>query len=171
MQRLLSHDRGYPPGSWGVPGAGRQRPIRGVKRSKTLTRPERVVAPPPLIQPTTAPGFSEAPVLPKGWGSLFVPTSTPMFTGDRKSWWKTWSSIFSFWAPSFLLTHLGRLRTPMQRQAWREKMMVVMAALMMGCVTAFFTVGVNRVMCPDGQGEGEERALLGQTASEYTIPL
>lgn len=72
----------------------------------------------------------------------------------------------TFWAPSVLLTHLGRMHMPMKRQAWREKMLVVMAALVLGCVTAFFTVGVNRVMCPNGRDGGPEMTLLGRTASK-----
>jgi chitin synthase len=166
MERFLSPQHGYPFVPRGIPGAARQRPTRGLQRSKTLTRPERGVAPPPLIQPTTAPRASDAIPLPRGRGSLFVPNSTPIFTGDRKSWWKTSSSILTFWAPSFFLTHLGRMHTPMKRQAWREKMLVVMAALVLGCVTAFFTVGVNRVMCPNGRDGGPEMTLLGRTASK-----
>ncbi|KAJ9094893.1 hypothetical protein QFC19_007749 [Naganishia cerealis] len=41
--------------------------------------------------------------------------------------------------------------TPLERRAWREKLMVVMAALLLGAVTAFFTIGLNRVLCPGGE--------------------
>ncbi|KAG6378096.1 glycosyltransferase family 2 protein [Boletus reticuloceps] len=80
-----------------------------IRRAKTLTRPERSVAPVPLINPPS----SLAPTA-SGW----VPGTT---VGTGFDPWRVFSRIVTFWAPSFLLTSLGGLTDKNMIQAWREK--------------------------------------------------
>ncbi|KAF5351979.1 hypothetical protein D9756_007387 [Leucocoprinus leucothites] len=88
----------------------RHPPLSGatVRRAKTLTRPERGVAPVPLINP---PAFSASP-------SSSVPDPSS-YHGSLS--WKLFSWVVTFWAPNFLLSSLGGMKDPNVRQAWREK--------------------------------------------------
>lgn len=179
MQRLSSRDLTWAPDpptrgtQWGSPRGAR----RGVlKRSKTLTRPERGVAPPPLIHPTGPEGFLDAAQMsttgePRR-GSLFVNGTTPIFQGAKagKNGWKVGSYAATFWVPDFVLRWIGGMRTAMERQAWREKWTVVMVAVLLGAIMGFFTVGLNRVLCPGGANiEREMTRPLGSGDRESSI--
>ena len=107
-----------------------------VRRAKTLTRPERSVAPVPLINAQTAhtPAGSTTPATPEG---------PPLDA------WRIFSRIVSFWAPDFLLESLGGLRDPQKRQAWREKIALCFIILVLCGTVGFLTVGFQKVLCPD----------------------
>ncbi|KAG1761962.1 hypothetical protein EDD22DRAFT_893702 [Suillus occidentalis] len=67
-------------------------------RAKTLTRPERSVAPVPLINPQS---------------SLAPSASGTIQAGSQRSGfdpWRLFAQIITFWAPSFLLSSLGGLK-------------------------------------------------------------
>ena len=173
MQRLSSNDHAWISNhpariQWGP--TGRTRP-GGLKRSKTLTKPERGVAPPPLIHPTGPEGFSDATHATRGEprrGSLFDRAGTvPMFRATKagRSWWKAGSYAATFWIPGFALRWIGGMRTAMERQAWREKLSVVMVAILLGAIMGFFTVGLNRVLCPGGVNR--EREMTRPLGSGY----
>ncbi|KAJ9113246.1 hypothetical protein QFC22_006085 [Naganishia vaughanmartiniae] len=169
LQRLPSEDGafGYPPPQLvpeGIPGRQRLQARRGdignrpgIKRSKTLTRPDRRGAgPPPLIYPTRPTTFSDAPPPPAHRGSLFIPGAGPMFAStSKRSWWTTTSRMATWFIPDCFLSFLGGMKQPLERRAWREKLMVVMLALLMGGVTGFFTMGLNRVMCPNDESQAQ----------------
>ena len=106
-----------------------------VRRAKTLTRPERSVAPVPLINAQT----SHIPV-----GSTPAPPEGPPLDA-----WRIFSRIVSFWAPDFLLESLGGLRDKQKRQAWREKIALCFIIIVMCGIVGFLTVGFQKVLCPD----------------------
>ena len=105
-----------------------------IRRAKTLTRPERSVAPAPLINPHAAPLTS-----PTG----FHPPSSSGFDA-----WTIFSRIVTFWAPDFVLSSVGGLKDKNVRQAWREKItLCFLIAVLCGSV-GFATVGLQKVLCP-----------------------
>lgn len=110
-------------------------PSGTVRRAKTLTRPERSVAPVPLINPHGA-------HIPPGSGI----TSVPQQGLDA---WRIFSRIVTFWAPSFLLESVVGLKDKEKRQAWREKISLCFIIAVMCAVVGFFTVGLQKVLCPD----------------------
>src|SRR4051812_18418198 len=67
---------------------------QNLKRGKTLTRPERGVAPVPLINPP-------APLLPAPGAQAAAPTD------DGCDVWVIFSRVMTFWAPGALLASLG----------------------------------------------------------------
>lgn len=181
LERLPSEDGafGYPPRQRipeGIPGrqrlqarGGEAGAKPGIKRSKTLTRPERRGAgPPPLIYPTRPTTFSDAPPPPAHRGSLFIPGAGPMFAStSKRSWWKTTSRLATWFIPDCFLSFFGGMKTPLERRAWREKLMMVMLALVMGGVTGFFTMGLNRAMCPNNESQAQAMTKkLGSGDSE-----
>ncbi|KAI0743448.1 glycosyltransferase family 2 protein [Daedaleopsis nitida] len=107
-----------------------------VRRAKTLTRPERSVAPVPLINAQTS-------YVPAG-----SPTSTPS-DGPSLDAWRIFSRVVSFWAPDFLLESLGGLKDKQKRQAWREKIALCFIIIVLCGVVGFLTVGFQKVLCPD----------------------
>lgn len=148
----------------GIPGrdrlqrrAGGTSSKPGIERSKTLTRPDRRGAgPPPPIYPTGPTTFSDAAPPPANRGSLFVPGAVPMFAStSKRSWWKITSRMATWYIPDCFLSCLGGMKTPLERRAWREKLMVVMLALLLGGVTGFFTMGLNKVMCPNDESQAQ----------------
>ena len=108
-----------------------------LRRAKTLTRPERGIAPAPLINP---------PLLSSG-GSL--PSNQPS-KNPADSWdaWRIFSHIVTFWAPPFLLSSIGGLKDKPSRQAWREKVALCFLAIVLGGTVGFATMGLDRVLCP-----------------------
>lgn len=113
-------------------------PSGTLKRGKTLTRPERGVAPAPLLGPP-------APLLPAA-GAL------PIVAAPSESSWDHWvifSRVVTFWAPAFLLSSLGGLKDAATRQAWREKVALCLIALLLCAFVGFATVGLERVLCPE----------------------
>lgn len=125
-----------PPGGLPGPnGAGEMgRSNTRLGRAKTLTRPERHVAPTPLIAPTAVIPLRAAAAK----GSWFKP-------------WTVFSHICTFWAPPFILALCG-IRDKPSRQAWREKVALCTIAILLGGFVGFATVGLNRVLCPNTGG-------------------
>lgn len=105
-----------------------------IKRAKTLTRPERSVAAPPLINPQ---------------GIVPAPTGVVVDSGGFDPW-TFFSRVLTFWAPAVVLKSLG-LKDKVTRQAWREKIALCFLIAVACTVVGFATVGLQKVLCPDTQ--------------------
>ncbi|KIL68940.1 glycosyltransferase family 2 protein [Amanita muscaria Koide BX008] len=103
-----------------------------IRRAKTLTRPERSVAPVPLVGPSTVHSSQSH--------------STSSYDGSLP--WRIFSRIVSFWAPDFLLTSIGGMKDGLVRQAWREKIALCFIISVLCAAVGFATVGFQRVLCP-----------------------
>ncbi|KAF8972952.1 glycosyltransferase family 2 protein [Flammula alnicola] len=119
----------------------RQPPHSGatIRRAKTLTKPERGVAPVPLINPPTL--LASAP------GAGQVAPNKDEYNGSTT--WRIFSRVVSFWAPDFLLSSVGGLKDKAVRQAWREKVALCFIIVVMCCAVGFATVGFQKVLCPE----------------------
>ncbi|GAA5837418.1 hypothetical protein JCM11251_002103 [Rhodosporidiobolus azoricus] len=145
-------------------GAG---PQRALTRSKTLTRPERFVAPAPLINPA---GVGKAG---KQGGTVQtklvdgVPTLT-----TKEPWWDPWSlfvEVTTFWAPRWLLRKFG-MTDPTKQRAWKEKCTLCEIALFLMGVIGFITIGLQRTLCPtDGPRSESAFQRLGSTSGYVGI--
>jgi len=134
----------------------RHGPSGTVRRAKTLTRPERGVAPPPLINPH--PPF-QLPTSPD-------PESSSLFSFDA---WTFFSRVVTFWAPSVLLSSVGGLKDKAVQQAWREKMALCLIIAVLCGGVGFATVGLQRVLCPQQTISTERFVSLGSTAGTLGI--
>ncbi|KAH8828497.1 glycosyltransferase family 2 protein [Flagelloscypha sp. PMI_526] len=140
-------------------------PSRGatMRRAKTLTRPERSVAPVPLINPG-APGAH----------SMAQAGKEDNYNGSQA--WRIFSKVITFWAPDVLLSSLGGLKDEPTRQAWREKMaLCIIIIFLCGC-TGFVTVGFQKVLCPEAStgkqvftGIGVDKNTLSVLGQMYNI--
>ncbi|TFK44588.1 chitin synthase 1 [Crucibulum laeve] len=127
----------------------RQPPASGatIRRAKTLTRPERGVAPVPLINPPAA--LHPSPSSPSA-------PSPDDYNGSTA--WRIFSRVVSFWAPDFLLSSLGGLKDAAVRQAWREKIALCFLIALLCSAVGFATVGFQKVLCPE-DGASDQRFL------------
>ncbi|WFD01529.1 chitin synthase [Malassezia obtusa] len=108
-----------------------QHPTR-LGRSNTLSRPERGHPVPPLLNPDGAPG------------DPFADTSS---RNPLRNWWKYTAMAVTFWAPPALLSACG-MHSSVVRQAWREKIGLVLIASILSGIIAYITVGLQRTLCP-----------------------
>lgn len=115
-------------GTIGNAPAGMQ---RGLTRGKTLTRPDRFVAPAPLINPHGAKGASY---------SAADSTEDPGW-----DWWGWAVAIITFWGPKWLLNACGLPEA--KHRAWKEKCALCTIALFMMGVVGFLTIGKLSVVC------------------------
>lgn len=121
-----------------------------IARSKTLTRPDRAVAQPPLINPQ---------------GADFSTASTSR--GEKWSPWRVTSRIVTFWAPGTLLSSMGGLKDASSQQAWREKVTLCFIALLLGGFIGFVTMGLNAALCPSDDANSSSRFVrIGQGGGE-----
>lgn len=149
-----------------APTQSRQPRTGTLHRGKTLTRPERGVAPVPLINPSAIPTSSSLPS-----------HTRPAQVASGWSPWSIFSYIVTFWAPSFLLSTIAGLRDRPTRQAWREKIALCFIAILLGGVVGFFTVGLNRALCPNSSGTspghfvdiGSDPTMLGIQGMVFNI--
>ncbi|KAF5370675.1 hypothetical protein D9758_002066 [Tetrapyrgos nigripes] len=123
-----------------------------IRRAKTLTRPERGVAPVPLITPHTT-----------------SVQGSPDSSYNGSSAWRIFSRVVTFWAPSFLLSSLGGLKDKATRQAWREKIALCFIIIIMCGVIGFATVGTQSVLCPSDQRSNDEFVRVGSTPGTLGI--
>ncbi|KAK4631097.1 Chitin synthase 6 [Fulvia fulva] len=69
-------------------------------------------------------------------------------TAGRRAWVAlVWA--LTFWIPSPLLTHVGRMKRPDVRQAWREKFALVFLILLMNAIVVFYIIGFGKILCPN----------------------
>ena len=103
---------------------------QGLRRGKTLNRPERFQA------------------------------AAPLLTGKKESttWdpWVLFSRIVTFWAPGPLLSSVGGLRDKASQQAWREKIALCSIAIILSGIVCFMTVGFTPVTCPASKVKSDE---------------
>jgi chitin synthase len=190
MQRLPSHD----PYNGPQPNQ-RQRPYETrpvgdtlrkqsgslLRRGKTLTRPERAVAPVPLINPRlSTPGLSNSPTPGGALGSrggssggnvLIGGTSTVGGSADGHSpginWWKVSSTAVTWWIPNFALVSLLKLNSDATRQAWKEKVTFCWLAVILGAGVGFVTMGLQSTLCPASAANSNKNlSRIGKTSSK-----
>ena len=116
-------------------------PTRALTRGKTLTRPDRFVAPAPLINPNAAG---------KNGGKTKLVNGVPTLIARKPWWdpWKFWVYGSTCWAPAWILRSCSGLETRQKQRAWKEKVALCTIAVLMGGLIAFLTIGLTRVLCP-----------------------
>ncbi|KAJ7129832.1 glycosyltransferase family 2 protein [Mycena crocata] len=123
-----------------------------VRRAKTLTRPERGVAPVPLINPPAEVSGNHA---------------QPEYTGSNA--WRIFTLVVTFWAPNILLSNLGGMKDKAIRQAWREKMALVQIIAVLCAIIAFITVGFQKVLCTNADATSSEFLRVGDRPGTLAV--
>ncbi|RDB24874.1 Chitin synthase 1 [Hypsizygus marmoreus] len=138
----------------------RQPPHSGatIRRAKTLTRPERGVAPVPLINPGTH--------HPVPQGTSPQPKSDD-YNGSNA--WRYFSIVVTFWAPGFLLRSIGGMKDKAVQQAWREKIALCFIILILCAGVGFATVGFQKVLCPENASSDSRFLHVGSVSGTLGI--
>ncbi|OTB03288.1 glycosyltransferase family 2 protein [Hypoxylon sp. CI-4A] len=63
--------------------------------------------------------------------------------------WVGFVWVLTFWIPSAALTHIGRMKRPDVRQAWREKFVLVLIIFFMNAFIVFWIIVLGRLICPN----------------------
>ncbi|KAM6506948.1 hypothetical protein FALCPG4_018760 [Fusarium falciforme] len=63
--------------------------------------------------------------------------------------WVSFVWALTFWIPSPLLTHLGRMTRPDVRQAWREKLVLFSIIIFLNALILFWMIGLGKLLCPN----------------------
>ncbi|KAJ2450143.1 hypothetical protein EV183_004493 [Coemansia sp. RSA 2336] len=74
----------------------------------------------------------------------------PMIKKEKRKLtpWVIYSRIVSFWAPSILLTKLGKMPDPNMQQAWREKIALVSLIVLVCAIVVYLTIFLAMTFCP-----------------------
>ncbi|KAF2964101.1 hypothetical protein GQX73_g9483 [Xylaria multiplex] len=73
---------------------------------------------------------------------------TEEVTFGRRAWVGfVWA--MTFWIPSFLLHHVGRMKRPDVRMAWREKLVLVWIIFVLNAIIVFVIIFLGRLICPN----------------------
>ncbi|KAK0658415.1 Chitin synthase 6 [Lasiodiplodia hormozganensis] len=80
-------------------------------------------------------------------GDNKVVTEQPISTSRRL--WVGFCWAMTWWIPSFLLAHVGRMKRPDVRQAWREKFVLVLLILFLNALVVFYIIEFGRLLCPN----------------------
>ncbi|KAI5359037.1 Putative cytochrome b5-like heme/steroid binding domain, myosin head, motor domain, chitin synthase [Septoria linicola] len=69
-------------------------------------------------------------------------------TKGRKLWVAmVWA--LTWWIPSFLLSSIGRMKRKDIRQAWREKVALVMLIALINATVVFYIIAFGKLLCPN----------------------
>jgi chitin synthase len=163
-----------------------------LRRGKTLTRPERAVAPVPLINPrlsnagllnSSSSGCGIGGQLGSRGGSsggnvsLGGVSTVGGGTGNDQgrggiNWWRVSSTIFTWYIPNVFLRRVMKLDSTATRQAWREKVTFCWIAVLLGALVGYITMGLQRTLCPEEAANSSKRlSRVGSTDSESEVPV
>ncbi|KAL4953711.1 chitin synthase-domain-containing protein [Aspergillus filifer] len=73
--------------------------------------------------------------------------------------WLGFVWALTFWIPSFMLRYLGRMKRPDVRQAWREKVVLVLLILLFNGIVCFYIIAFGDLLCPDKDKAWNEKEL------------
>lgn len=80
---------------------------------------------------------------------------------------RVWVAVvwaLTFWIPSPLLRHMGRMKRPDVRMAWREKLVICFFILLMNGFIVFWIVAFGRLLCPNFDKAWAQSEVAGHTA-------
>lgn len=63
--------------------------------------------------------------------------------------WVAFAWGLTFWIPSFVLHHVGRMKRPDVRLAWREKIALMSLIFLMNAVVIFYIIFFGKLLCPN----------------------
>ncbi|KIK53045.1 glycosyltransferase family 2 protein [Collybiopsis luxurians FD-317 M1] len=127
----------------------------------------------------SAPSLPRDPNAPKDESSGLIVNSAPHpssveevpSTRSRRFWlWTVW--LCTFWIPTFLLRHVGRMKRPDVRLAWREKVTIFWLIFLFNGIVIFYVVIFGRIVCPDYDNAWTTNELAQHTASnDYYVAI
>lgn len=93
-------------------------------------------------------------------------------TSRSRRWWLrvVWAS--TWWIPSFALSHIGRMKRPDIRLAWREKVTICMLIFLMCAVVVFYIIFFGKLLCPNFNKAWEPKEVATHTGdNDFWVSL
>jgi chitin synthase len=92
-------------------------------------------------------------------------------TTSRRAWVAlVW--ILTFWAPSFVLRYLGRMRRPDVRMAWREKVVLVFIIFLINGIILFWIIEFGTLLCPNfDKAWNQEQVSTHQGDNDFWVSI
>jgi chitin synthase len=141
-------------------------PESGVRRKKSLTRPERDRRR-SRRDLLNAGGITPSPL---GANSITPSNTNKPAPTDRKpkkwSVWRIFSRVITFYAPDTFLRRCGGMHSPDIRQAWREKVALVSIVFFLCLLLGFITFGFQYVTCGI-TSDRDPRISVRETGSSF----
>ncbi|KAG8730742.1 hypothetical protein FRC11_005900, partial [Ceratobasidium sp. 423] len=89
-----------------------------------------------------------------------------------RKFWKAFTWLCTWWIPSFLLTHVGRMKRPDVRQAWREKVTICMLIFLACAFVIFYIIIFGKLLCPQFDKAWNVDELAGHAAeNDYWVAV
>lgn len=66
-----------------------------------------------------------------------------------RRFWVGFVWALTFWIPSFMLRHIGRMKRPDVRFAWREKVVLVLLIFLLNATVIFYIIAFGKLLCPN----------------------
>ncbi|KAG6335389.1 hypothetical protein ID866_3703 [Astraeus odoratus] len=80
--------------------------------------------------------------------------------------------FFTWWIPDFLLTHIGRMKRPDVRLAWREKLTIFVLIFLANAVVLFYIIAFGIILCPNFDKAWTSNEVAQHTASnDYYVSI
>jgi chitin synthase len=70
-------------------------------------------------------------------------------SSKTRRWWLRLVWLCTWWIPSFCLNHIGRMKRPDVRMAWREKITIFWLIFIMNGIVIFYIVEFGRLLYPN----------------------
>lgn len=89
-----------------------------------------------------------------------------------RRWWVRLTWALTWWVPDSVLAHVGGIKRPDVRMAWREKVTICTLITLLCALILFYIVGVGQLLCP-GQKSVWNEGQLGEhtTPSSYYVAV
>nr|XP_019048130.1 chitin synthase [Kwoniella bestiolae CBS 10118]OCF27060.1 chitin synthase [Kwoniella bestiolae CBS 10118] len=101
-------------------------------------------------------------------------------TTRARRWWIRITWLLTWWVPSFLLTHVGKMKRPDVRMAWREKLAIFEMIILSCGIVLFYIIVFGKLLCPNSdkawntselathQGEDDYMAAIAGKVYDFT---
>ena len=78
----------------------------------------------------------------------------------------------TFWIPSFVLRHVGRMKRPDVRMAWREKVVLCLLILLLNATVIFYIIEFGKLLCPNfDKAWGEKEVGFHTVDNDFWVSI
>lgn len=86
--------------------------------------------------------------------------------------WVSFVWAMTFFIPSTLLRHLGRMKRPDVRMAWREKFVLVLLIFLFNATVIFYIVAFGKLLCPNmDKAWNAKQVSYHQGTNDYYVSI
>ncbi|KAL4073788.1 glycosyltransferase family 2 protein [Scleroderma citrinum] len=93
-------------------------------------------------------------------------------TTRLRRYWLYLVRFFTWWIPDLLLTHIGRMKRPDVRLAWREKVTIFILIFLANALVLFYIIAFGIILCPNFNDAWTSNEVAQHTASnDYYVSI